>query len=148
MSLTKVSMSMIDGAFYNAVDYGADPTGVADSTSAIQAALDASQNTDGMGTAILTQGIYKITAPIEIKRLRSLVGIGSVEIQADFASWTGDNVAIKVIIDDVATALDVFRSMNRSIDNIRIKGLNNTGIVSTAMKFFTSQSISPSVAVN
>jgi hypothetical protein len=148
MSLTKVSMSMIDGAFYNAVDYGADPTGVADSTSAIQAALNASQNADGMGTAILTQGIYKITAPIEIKRLRSLVGIGSVEIQADFASWTGDNVAIKVVIDDVATALDVFRSMNRSIDNIRIKGLNNTGIVSTAMKFYTSQSISPSVAVN
>jgi hypothetical protein len=148
MSLTKVSMSMIDGAFYNAVDYGADPTGNADSTSAIQAALDASQNADGMGTAILTQGIYKITAPIEIKRLRSLVGIGSVEIQADFASWTGDNIAIKVIIDDFATALDVFRSMNRSIDNIRIKGLNNTGIVSTAMKFFTSQSISPSSAVN
>jgi hypothetical protein len=148
MSLTKVSLAMVSEGFYSAVDYGADPTGVADSTSAIQAALNAAANADGMGTVVLTQGIYKITAPLQIKRLKSFVGIGSVEIQANFASWTGDNVAIKVIIDDVATALDVFRSMNRSIENIRIKGLNNTGIVSTAMKFYTSQSISPSVAVN
>lgn len=148
MSLTKVSLAMVSEGFYSAVDYGADPTGATDSTSAIQAALNASTNADGMGTVVLTQGVYKITAPIEIKRLKSLVGIGSVEIQADFSAWTGDNVAVKVIIDDVATALDVFRSMNRSIENIRIKGLNNTGLVSTALKFYTSQSISPANAVN
>lgn len=40
MSLTKVSYSMITGAPVNVLDYGADPTGVADSTSAIQAAID------------------------------------------------------------------------------------------------------------
>lgn len=40
MPLTKVSYSMINGASVNVLDYGADPTGVADSTAAIQAAVD------------------------------------------------------------------------------------------------------------
>lgn len=40
MSLTKVSYSMIAGATANALDFGADPTGVADSTSALQEALN------------------------------------------------------------------------------------------------------------
>ena len=39
MSLTKVSYSMITGAVANVLDYGADPTGVSNSTSAIQAAV-------------------------------------------------------------------------------------------------------------
>jgi hypothetical protein len=41
MALTKVSFSMIQGALINVLDYGADPTGVADSTAAINAASDA-----------------------------------------------------------------------------------------------------------
>jgi hypothetical protein len=43
MSLTKVSYSMIEGAAANILDFGADPTGVADSTAAIQAAQQASK---------------------------------------------------------------------------------------------------------
>lgn len=43
MSLTKVSFSMINGAAANILDFGADPTGVADSTAAIQAAQQASK---------------------------------------------------------------------------------------------------------
>jgi hypothetical protein len=39
MSLTKVSYSMINGAIANVLDYGADSTGVADSTSAFNAAI-------------------------------------------------------------------------------------------------------------
>lgn len=38
MSLTKVSYSMIDGAIVNVLDFGADPTGVSDSTAAMAAA--------------------------------------------------------------------------------------------------------------
>ena len=41
MSLTKVSFSMIDGAPVSVVDYGADASGVTDSSSAIQAAQTA-----------------------------------------------------------------------------------------------------------
>lgn len=40
MPLTKVSYSMITGAVVNLIDYGADPTGIADSSSALQAALN------------------------------------------------------------------------------------------------------------
>jgi hypothetical protein len=41
MSLTKVSYSLINGAVYNVLDFGADPTGVADSGAAFQAAIGA-----------------------------------------------------------------------------------------------------------
>jgi len=44
MSLTKASYFMTTGAPANVLDYGADPTGVADSTAAIQSAFDASNN--------------------------------------------------------------------------------------------------------
>jgi hypothetical protein len=40
MALTKVSYSMLTGAPVNVLDYGADSTGVSNSTTAIQAALD------------------------------------------------------------------------------------------------------------
>jgi len=40
MALTKATFSMIDGAVSNVLDFGADPTGVADSTAAFQAAAD------------------------------------------------------------------------------------------------------------
>jgi hypothetical protein len=44
MSLTKVSYSMLYGAPINVLDYGADPTGVADSTAAFVAAQVAGKN--------------------------------------------------------------------------------------------------------
>lgn len=43
MSLTKATYSMISGAAANILDFGADPTGVNDSTAAIQAAQQASK---------------------------------------------------------------------------------------------------------
>lgn len=44
MSLTKATYSMIEGAPVSVLDFGADPTGTNDSTTAIQAALDATIN--------------------------------------------------------------------------------------------------------
>ena len=64
MSLTKVSYSMVQGAFYNVLDYGADPTGVADSTTQIQAAVDAAVITGG--TVFLPKGYYRVTSTINI----------------------------------------------------------------------------------
>ena len=48
MSLTKVSYSMINGAVYNVLDYGAVGNGVADDTSAIVATIAACK-TSGFG---------------------------------------------------------------------------------------------------
>ena len=56
MSLTKVSYSMIEGAPINVLDFGADPTGVADSTSAFNDALAAGTN------IYVPSGTYKITS--------------------------------------------------------------------------------------
>ena len=68
MSLTKVSYSMISGACANILDFGADPTGVADSTAAIQAAIDSvvsGGGTDG-GLVYFPAGTYKVTSTITI----------------------------------------------------------------------------------
>ncbi len=64
MSLTKVTYSMIDAKIANVVDFGADPTGVADSTAAIQAALNAELN---VYIPPSTSVAFKITAPLTIR---------------------------------------------------------------------------------
>ena len=76
MSLTKVSYSMIQGAPVNVRDFGADPSGVADSTTAIQNAATAL--TSG-GTLEFPAGTYVITAPITFagKTNVTLVGYGA-----------------------------------------------------------------------
>jgi hypothetical protein len=67
MSLTKVSFSMIEGAPFNVLDYGADPTGSADSTDAILLAVAAG----GSNCAIyFPTGTYKVTSQILISNDR------------------------------------------------------------------------------
>lgn len=78
MSLTKVSYSMITGAPVNVVDFGADPTGVADSAAAIQAAFDtittyatANQTNENAARALAKRiyfpaGSYKINSALTI----------------------------------------------------------------------------------
>lgn len=58
MSITKATFSLISGAPANVLDFGADPTGVNDSTSAINAAIAASQ------IVYFPQGQYKIGSSI------------------------------------------------------------------------------------
>lgn len=65
MSLTKVSYSMTTGASINVLDFGADNTGVADSTAAIQAAIN-SAYTNFNKTVYVPNGIYKLTNTITI----------------------------------------------------------------------------------
>jgi hypothetical protein len=59
MSLTKVSYSMIQGAVANVLDFGADKTGVADSSAAITAAL-----ASGSKQIYFPQGTYKTSLTI------------------------------------------------------------------------------------
>tara|TARA_B110000503_G_C7120224_1_gene402158 strand:- start:355 stop:1749 length:1395 start_codon:yes stop_codon:yes gene_type:complete len=58
MALTKVSNNMVNGAYINALDYGADPTGLLDSSPSIQAAIDAGITTGQ--TVYIPAGDYLI----------------------------------------------------------------------------------------
>lgn len=60
MSLTKVTYSMIDGRLANVLDYGADPTGAADSTVAIQTAID------NNNAVFIPEGTYRCDNTITI----------------------------------------------------------------------------------
>ena len=75
------------------LDFGADPTGVADSTTAIQAALTA-----GSGKGVyVPAGTYNITATLKITGSTHLFGDGEVSIittALDIISLTSDDAAI------------------------------------------------------
>ena len=57
MSITKVSYSLITGASINVLDFGADPTGVNDSTAAFTSAKTAALATNK--TIYIPAGTYK-----------------------------------------------------------------------------------------
>ena len=59
MALTKATYSMIEGAQYNVLDYGAVGNGVADDRAACQAAITAAANAGG-GDVVFPSGIYRI----------------------------------------------------------------------------------------
>ena len=62
MTLTKVTASMTDFAPYNALDYGVDPTGVTNSTTAMKAFFDACIADEHPGN--IPAGTYLITAGV------------------------------------------------------------------------------------
>lgn len=75
MALTKVSYSMITGNPVSVLDFGADPTGAADSTAAIQAAIDSTND----NCVIVPPGTYALSATLTLGVLNKgarLVGIG------------------------------------------------------------------------
>lgn len=90
MSLTKATYSMVYGAPINVLDFGADPTGVADSTAAIQAAINSAPNQGSPNwqpwVVIIPAGKYKINSTVTIKNQQGgvLSAYGS-RIEADFA---------------------------------------------------------------
>ena len=122
MTLTKAHNRMIAGAFANVLDYGADPTGVTDSTTKIQAAINAETN------IYFPAGTYLITAALEIPSNRVLHGAtrqSSVIKRLDGVQQTIDGVAVGVPILYISgTWVDV--------ENLRL-----TGIVTdtTAIRF-------------
>lgn len=75
MSLTKVSYSMITGAAVNVLDYGADKTGVADSASAIQAAITAGNE------VWFPTGTYRIDTAVTLKSDLTLLFAAGAKIE-------------------------------------------------------------------
>jgi len=109
MSLTKATYSMIQGAVANVLDFGADPTGVADSTAAIQAAIDSLAPTSsavtpanaGGGTVYIPAGKFRITNTL-------LLGYG-ITLQGDGAGgypYLANNAAMSEIQVDFGASVN------------------------------------------
>ena len=95
MALTKVTYSMIEGASLNVLDYGADPTGVADSTSAIQAAINAVPSTGG--AVLVPAGLYLVNSTITInKSYVHFVGEGGKASTLKFAPSTNGTACLEI----------------------------------------------------
>jgi hypothetical protein len=108
MSLTKVSYSMITGSPVNVLDYGADPSGVADSTAAIQAAIDYAGSIHG--TVVIPPGLYKTTATLYIDKKNTIIhgdgnpsrgagasrGLAGDVSQGSVIQYTGTTTAVQV----------------------------------------------------
>lgn len=96
MSLTKATYSMIDGAPVNILDYGADPTGVADSTAAIQAAVNAGKS------IFIPAGTFKVTASIILSQNNfEITGIKGKSI---IMGGGGGNIFGYFLIDSIYTS--------------------------------------------
>lgn len=74
MSLTKVSFSMIGGAYVNVLDYGAAGDGVTDNTAAITAAVAALPNG---GTVFFPPGTYLVSANATFTGMQSITWEGA-----------------------------------------------------------------------
>lgn len=97
MALTKVSNSMISGASFSIVDYGADSTGATDSTTAIQLALTAAGVSGG--AVHIPAGDYKVSATISIPSDATLYGEGHIS---------------RIFRDVSVTAFDIFEIKNKA----------------------------------
>lgn len=64
MALTKATYSMIEGAAFNVLDYGAVGDGATDDTAAIQSAIDAAILAGG--SVFLPAGYYRVTASLNV----------------------------------------------------------------------------------
>jgi len=113
MSLTKVSFSMISGAVFNVLDYGAyrDGTNAAATTAAIQAAFTA---VGSGGVVYFPTGTYKLTsAGIQ------LLNKSNVTVQ-------GDGMGASIIDGSAVTTVSVFTLGNASgttatLNNVTLK---------------------------
>lgn len=77
MSLTKVSNSMITGAFANVMDFGAVGNGTTDDTTAINLAIASiNTGTNGGGTVFVPRGNYLTTSTIYLPQSIILLGTG------------------------------------------------------------------------
>jgi hypothetical protein len=115
MSLTKASYSMITGAPVNVLDFGADPTGVADSSNAIQAAHDAVVATGRKGTLLIPGGTYKCDTGLTINTL--------------FVSVEAPGAVLNFAAKTTGVALTITGNGQVDLGGLRLEGNSATGSV-------------------
>lgn len=121
MSLTKATYAMISGATLNVLDFGADPTGVTDSTAAIQAAIDA-----GYGKEVfIPKGTYRLTSGITVTSGIGLRGEGFASVlKVDAAAAR----FLPLTVQNLVTPISGFYMRDMAIDG-SLKGQLDAGLV-------------------
>jgi len=140
MSLTKVTYSMIDSAFANVKDFGAVGNGVADDTTAIQAAITSLTSTGG--TVFFPAGEYKTDGGITLVGNLTLQGeTGTVLKPTDsvpqwaYRGVSTNNLKVKdLVFEGTGTA---FTDGNQRL--LQIDSATNVEI--TGCEFIKSRSI-------
>lgn len=136
MSLTKVSYSMIDGAVFNAIDFGASPSAAASvNTAAIQAAIDAAALVNG--TVFIPTGTYFCNATINMARRVTVMGEGYRSTILSF-NHTGAGIKSTAPINSSTAVNTVIKSIG-----LRCTNLSNTdgGYVDVGGTFVLCQEI-------
>jgi len=120
MSLTKVTYSMIAGAFANVLDYGAKGDNATNDTSAIQAAIDAVFAAGG-GTVYFSQGTYLVTG--------LTLNWGSSAVSVNFVGSGQTSTVIKKTTASVVPMFDLSASSSdgtySEFVNMRVTGNTN-----------------------
>lgn len=96
MPLTKVTYAMIDGAAVNVLDYGADSTGVASASTALQSAIDSFSGSAGV--VYFPNGSYKLTANVTLPSNITLLSYGAIIVCNGFGFVVGASKS-NIVID-------------------------------------------------
>ena len=125
MALTKVTYSLINGAIFNVLDYGAVGNGIADDAVAINAAVTAAAVNGGI--VFLPTGTYAVSAPILLKSNVTLQGEGAeatiVKQIGTVANWDSITTSSGVITTLVANEYE-----NICVEGLKLQGLYVTPI--------------------
>jgi hypothetical protein len=137
MSLTKASNSMLSSAPVSVLDYGADPTGVANSSAAFQAAMDyaypavpAGDITAEKRMVVVPMGIYRLQNPIGFRQLNLSEGDYIQEMRGEGATILLDSqtAASPGIAEAIFTSRDSLATpdstANLYASKILVHGLN------------------------
>lgn len=137
MSLTKASNSMLSSAPVSVLDFGADPTGVANSSAAFQAAMDFAYPAIPSGDitvekrmVVVPKGIYRLQDPIGFRLLNLQESDYIQEMRGEGATILLDSqtVASPSIGEAIFTSRDSLANPNSTANlfaaKILIHGLN------------------------
>lgn len=123
MALTKTHNRMIAGSYTNVIDFGADATGAADSTSAIQAAVD-----HGGGSIFFPSGEYLVQGQIKLP-------IYTFYDEKAGQVVTGENALIKVDNSDPIFTNDQVAAPTGYTSKWTFKNLSFVGVSATSRVF-------------
>ena len=121
MSLTKASYSMINGAVVNVLDYGADPTGSSDSTSAIQSALTYAASQQGC-IVFFPRGTYTCSGTLSFASF--VIGLSLVGEGVDHTNLGGSRIVYTGASSNPFFKMDVLNTRWCNIRMLDITGTN------------------------